>query len=57
MIEDVKGLSISDRALELMKPEILLYYKYRMTHHEDKIFNKVLAALSSFVKERSQRRG
>jgi hypothetical protein len=57
MIEEIKGLSISDRALELMKPETLLYYKYRMTHHDGKIFNEVLAALSSFVKERSQRRG
>jgi hypothetical protein len=57
MIEDIKGLSISDRVLELMKPEILSYYKYRMTHHDGKIFNEVLAALSSFVKERSQRRG
>jgi hypothetical protein len=55
MIEDIKGLSISDRALEFIQPALLLSYKYRMTDYDGKIFNEVLATLSSFVKERSQR--
>jgi hypothetical protein len=60
-IEEIQGLSISGRALELTEPALLLFNKYKSlsppAEEEDKTFNdEILPTLSEFLKDRLGRR-
>jgi hypothetical protein len=57
VVQEIYGLSISGRALELVEPALLLFQKYKVTEQDDKIFNdEILPTLSSFLNERRNRR-
>lgn len=57
VVQEIEGLSISGRALELVEPALLLFHKYKVTKQDDKIFNdEILPTLSSFLNERMNRR-
>ena len=57
VVDEIQGLSISARALELTDSALSLFYKYKSTEEDDKIFNEeILPTLSSFLKERLGRR-
>jgi hypothetical protein len=57
VVQEIRGLGISGRALELVEPALLLFHKYKVTEQDDKIFNnEILPTLSSFLNERMNRR-
>lgn len=58
VIEEIKGLSISGRALELTESALQLFHKYKETEEEDdKTLNEdILPTLSEFLKDRLGRR-
>ncbi len=56
VIEEVKGLTISGRALELTGSALRLFHKYKVTKEDNDTFEKeILPTLSSFLKERLSR--
>ena len=57
VIEDIRGLNISGRALELTDTALQLFHNYKTTEEDNKIFNEdILPALSSFLGDRLGRR-
>jgi hypothetical protein len=57
VVEEIQGLSISGRALELTESALLLFHKYRAGPEDDKTFDKeILPTLSEFLSDRSNRR-
>jgi hypothetical protein len=57
IVDEMKGLSINGRALELTGSALRLFHKYKVTEKDDKTFNdEILPSLSSFLKERMNRR-
>jgi len=57
VIEEIQGLNISGRALELTESALLLFHKYRASPDDDKTFNDdILPRLSEFLKDRLGRR-
>jgi hypothetical protein len=57
VIEEIQGLSISGRALELTESALLLFNKYKSSPEDDKTFNdEIIPSLSWFLSDRSSRR-
>jgi hypothetical protein len=57
VIDDIAGLSISGRALELTEPALQLFHKYKSSPEDEEIFkNEILPTLSEFLKDRLGRR-
>jgi hypothetical protein len=57
VIDEIKGMNISGRALELTEPALLLFHKYKSTEEDNQIFNnEILPTLSSFLSDRVSRR-
>lgn len=57
VIEEIPGLSISGRALELTESALQLFHKYKSSPKDEEIFNDdILPTLSAFLNDRSNRR-
>jgi hypothetical protein len=57
VVEEIQGLNISGRALELTESALLLSRKYKSSPEDDKILNEqILPILSAFLNDRSNRR-
>jgi hypothetical protein len=57
VIDEIQGINISGRALELTESALSLFYKYKATDYDKETFkNEILSTLSSFLKERLNRR-